>query len=65
MTDEFPICPSCSKINSLRNVTATYPQVWFKDDILELETYLWCVSCRTMVLKKGLRYVYSKDDEAF
>ncbi len=65
MSDEFPFCSNsnCGKIDSLRNVTATYPQVWKKEQIEELEKdWLWCVECKQMISKKGLKYIHSKEE---
>ena len=64
MSDEFPICSNsnCGEIDSLRNVTATYPQVWKKEQIEELEKNLWCVECKQMISKKGLKYIHSKEE---
>ncbi len=59
MGDDFTICPECGKIDSLRNVTATYPQVWTKKQIKKFEEELfWCVECNKIVNKKDVKYQY-------
>jgi len=53
MTDEFPVCPNCSSIDSLRNITAQFPQVWKQAEIQEAEnTFVYCVICKRMINRK-------------
>lgn len=62
MSDEFPICPNCSNIDSLRNVAGKYPQAWTKEQIEEFENnWYWCVECKKIVAIEGLKYVHSED----
>ena len=46
-------------MDSLRNVTATYGQVWTKEQIGEFEKYLWCVSCKKLVKKADVKYQHT------
>ncbi len=59
MSDDFSICPCCSEMDSLRNVTGTYPQIWTKEQIEEFEKYLWCVSCKKLVKKTDVKYQHT------
>ena len=60
MSDRFSICPSCKEMESLRDVTAMYHQVWTKDEIEEFEKYLWCVKCKKLINQKDVHYQHTE-----
>ena len=61
MSDEFPICSGCGKIDTLRNITGIFPQVWKKEELEEIEkNWLWCVKCKMIISKKGLKHISSE-----
>lgn len=62
MTDEFAVCPNCSKIDTMRDITAMFQKVWTIKQLETLSKYLWCVECKSITPKEVIKYVHSKDE---